>query len=137
MNKRKKIITLSVFVSLMLCLFDCSVIGSINLPSFPSVDDSENVITLYNNGNILFFNTKTEKVTQKWKLNSAIEKYDCGIHTNFKHEIINNEVYFSLDNKCYHAKKDTGENISLKSYFLSDFYVFIENKVLIKNDNSN
>lgn len=145
MNKRKKIVMFLTIVNLMFCLFSCSVIGSTNLPKFSPVDDAENVLTFYkdsdrsyydNDNTVLFFNTKIEKVTKEWDLNAAVEGYGCEITSYSSNEVINNEVYFALNDKCYHVKKSTGENIPLKCDSISDINSFIDNKILIRNYSS-
>ena len=75
MRSNKKSIFYLICIIFLFLLSGCTVIGNTNLPTFKPVDDSENVIAFYkgvrdyyshNTGNcIVFFNTKTEKVTKK------------------------------------------------------------------------
>ncbi len=134
----------SICIIFLFLLSGCTVIGNTNLPHFSAVEDSENVIVFYkdNNNNynennhILFFNTKTEKITQEWDFEKEMKENGSCITESAEPSIINNEVYFSLNNKCYHIKKDTGKNISLECSFTGNIKNFFDDTVLLEEDSS-
>lgn len=106
MKKQKSFTKMSILVSLTFYLFGCTVIDDTSLPSFSAVEDSENVLVFYDNcesyddyydyydnDKILFFNTKTEKITKEWTLKT--DNYNCITAGSVNTSIIDNEVYFS------------------------------------------
>jgi hypothetical protein len=147
MRSNKKSIFYLICTIFLFLLSGCTVIGNTSLPTFEPVDDSENVIAFYkgvrdyyshNTGNcIVFFNTKTEKVTQEWDFDKAIEEYTCATISFADNKIINNEIIMYLDKRSYHIKKDTGKPFFLKEINLYDINSFIDNKILITENISN
>ena len=150
MKKQKSFTKTSILVSLTFYLFGCTVIDDTSLPSFSAVEDSENVLAFYDNcesyddyydysdnDKILFFNTKTEKITKEWTLKT--DTNNCIIAGYVNTSIIDNEVYFSSNNKYYHVRKDSGKNIPLKCNhnYATNIKSFFDNTVLIDcNDES-
>lgn len=142
MRSNKKSIFYLICTIFLFLLSGCTVIGNTSLPTFEPVEDSENIIVFYKNNNhnddntVLFFNTKTEKITQEWDINKKIEeRLICGITSYSTNEIINNEVFIHINNRAYHIKKDTGELFFLKDDDLYSIGTFIDDKILVKGNN--
>ena len=149
MKKQKSFTKTSILVSLTFYLSGCTVIGNTNLPTFKPVDDCENVIAFYkenddnysnyydNSQCILFFNTKTEKITHKWDFNEAIEENVCGMTSFFNTKIVENEIFIFQNNRTYHIKKETGEPFFILGGDYLDISPFVNKTVLITNYDSN
>ena len=148
MRSNKKSIFYLICTIFLFLLSGCTVIGNTNLPKFKPVDDSENVIAFYKDNDdnyydyydnnsqcILFFNTKSEKITHEWNFNKAIEENVCGMTSFFETKIIENEIFIFQNNRIYHIKKDTGELIFLKDDNSYNIKAFIDDKILVEGNN--